>query len=202
MLGPGNEGAAKEALAAYPQGLQMGGGVNGSNAEAWLSAGASHVIVTSWIFRNGRLDWDRLDQLVQIVGQDRLVIDLSCRKRDGAYWVVTDRWQTFTDLEVNRQTLLKISGFCSEFLIHAVDVEGLCSGIDGELIASLGKWSPIPCTYAGGAKSLSDLQEVARLGNGRIDLTIGSAMDIFGGTGVKYADVVAFNQAKRASDAA
>src|SRR5689334_2256544 len=97
MLGPGNEGAAKEALAAYPQGLQIGGGVNGSNAEAWLSAGASHVIVTSWIFRNGRLDWDRLDQLVQIVGQDRLVIDLSCRKRDGAYWVVTDRWQTFTD---------------------------------------------------------------------------------------------------------
>lgn len=199
MLGPGNDEAAWEALAAYPRGLQIGGGINADNAEAWLSAGASHVIVTSWVFQSGQLNRERLKQLVKIVGKDRLVIDLSCRKRGNAYLVVTDRWQKFTDLEVNRRTLEELARYCHEFLVHAVDVEGLCRGIDGELVENLGKWSPVSCTYAGGANSISDLEQVTRLGNGKIDLTIGSALDIFGGTGVKYADAVEFNHAKGAS---
>lgn len=193
MLGPGNDTAAREALAAYPGGLQIGGGINHQNARAWLDAGASHVIVTSWIFRDGRVEWDRLRELVHAIGAPRLVIDLSCRKRGGDYFVVTDRWQKFTDTILSRETLVEFSNFCAEFLVHAVDVEGLCRGIDQELVAKLADWSPIPATYAGGAKSLDDLREVSRLGRGRIDLTIGSALDIFGGSGVRYEDCVAFN---------
>jgi len=193
QLGAGNDAQARAALAAYPGGLHLGGGVNAQNAPAWLEAGASHVIVTSWVFREGRVDWARLDELVKLIGRRRLVLDLSCRKRAGRYFVVTDRWQKFTDLEVNAETFKKFAGSCAEFLIHAVDVEGLCRGIDRELVASLGQWTPIPMTYAGGANSLADLEEVTRLGGGKVDLTIGSALDIFGGTGVKYADCVAFN---------
>lgn len=193
MLGPGNDTAAREALASYPGGLQIGGGINHQNARAWLDAGASHVIVTSWIFRDGRVEWDRLRELVHAIGAPRLVIDLSCRKRGGDYFVVTDRWQKFTDTILSRETLVEFSNFCAEFLVHAVDVEGLCRGIDQELVAKLADWSPIPATYAGGAKSLDDLREVSRLGRGRIDLTIGSALDIFGGSGVRYEDCVAFN---------
>ena len=194
MLGPGNEKAAREALAAFPGGLQIGGGINIDNAEEWLRAGASHVIVTSWIFRDGRLDLDRLEQLAERIGKENLVIDLSCRIRKGSYVVVTDRWQKFTNLEVSQETLRNLANWCQEFLIHAVDVEGLCTGIDAALVRGLGDWSPVVCTYAGGAKSISDLEEVTRLGKGKVDLTIGSALDIFGGTGVKYADVVAFNR--------
>jgi len=193
-LGPGNETAAREALGAWPGGLQYGGGVTADTAESWLEAGASQVIVTSWVFRDGRLDADRLDALVRRIGRDRLVLDLSCRRRDGRFWVVTDRWQKFTDLPVDAETCRRLAGFCAEFLIHAVDVEGLCNGIDSELVADLSKWSPIPATYAGGAKSLEDLESVQRVGGGRIHLTIGSALDIFGGTGVRYADCVAFNR--------
>jgi len=198
MLGPGNEQPAREALAAYPGGLQIGGGVNAENAHAWLNAGASHVIVTSWIFYNGQLDWDRLRKLVSVVGKERLVLDLSCRKRRADYLVVTDRWQKFTDLALSADTLSKLSGHCAEFLVHAVDVEGLCRGIDAELVERLGEWAAIPTTYAGGANSLRDLEEVTRLGKGHVDLTIGSALDIFGGKGVKYADVVAFNSRQHA----
>ena len=194
QLGAGNEAAARSALAAFPRGLHLGGGVNAQNASAWLDAGASHVIVTSWVFREGQVDWARLDELVRVVGKSRLVLDLSCRKRDGEYFVVTDRWQKFTTLVVNAATLYQFSQFCGEFLIHAVDVEGLCRGIDHELVAKLGEWTPIPMTYAGGANSLADLQKVTELGQGKVDLTIGSALDIFGGTGVKYADVVSFNR--------
>jgi|SRR5450756_1541189 len=194
MLGPGNNAAARAALAAFPGGLHIGGGINSTNARAWLEAGASHVIVTSWVFREGRVDWARLEELVKIIGKDKLVLDLSCRQRDGKYFVVTDRWQKFTDLEVDAATLKKFSGHCAEFLIHAVDVEGLCRGIDRDLVSKLGAWTPIPMTYAGGANSLANLEEVTRLGLGRVDLTIGSALDIFGGHGVKYADCVAFNR--------
>jgi phosphoribosylformimino-5-aminoimidazole carboxamide ribotide isomerase len=194
MIGPGNETAARDALHAYPSGLQLGGGINLDNARGWLDTGASHVIVTSWVFRNGLLDWERLKSLVTTIGKKRLVLDLSCRRRGDDYIVVTDRWQKFTELNVSRETLEHLASFCDEFLIHAVDVEGLCRGIDRELVESLGEWTPIPTTYAGGAKSLADLDEVTRLGKGRIDLTIGSALDIFGGSGVRYADVVAFNQ--------
>ena len=197
MLGPGNEDAARSALAAYPKGLQIGGGVNAQNARAWLDAGASHVIVTSWVFREGRVDWARLEELVKLIGKDHLVLDLSCRRRGEDYFVVTDRWQKFTELVVNQPTLTKFASFCSEFLIHAVDVEGLCRGIDAELVAKLGQWSSIPTTYAGGANSLADLEQVTKLGGEKIHLTIGSALDIFGGSGVKYEDCVRFNRDSR-----
>ena len=194
QLGAGNESQARAALAANPGGLHLGGGVNAANATGWLDAGASHVIVTSWVFREGRVDWSRLEELVRAIGKDRLVLDLSCRRRGEDYFVVTDRWQKFTDLVVNEATLQTFSRHCAEFLIHAVDVEGLCRGIDGELVEQLGRWTPIPMTYAGGANSLADLEAVTRLGQGKVDLTIGSALDIFGGNGVKYADCVAFNR--------
>jgi phosphoribosylformimino-5-aminoimidazole carboxamide ribotide isomerase len=194
MLGTGNETQARAALQAYPGGLQVGGGVNLDNARAWLDAGASHVIVTSWVFRDGQVDWERLAQLVAAIGNARLVLDLSCRRRGEGYFVVTDRWQKFTDLAISPQSLEKLAAWCAEFLIHAVDVEGQCRGIDQELVSHLGQWSPIPTTYAGGASSLADLEAVTRLGQGRIHLTIGSALDIFGGNGVRYEDAVAFNR--------
>lgn len=196
-LGPGNEEAAREALGSWPGGLQYGGGVSGENAQAWLDAGASHVIVTSWVFREGRLDEDRLATLVRSIGAGRLVLDLSCRRRGDDYFVVTDRWQKFTDLRVDAETLARLATHCAEFLIHAVDVEGLCRGIDEELVVRLAQHSPIPTTYAGGAKSLEDLQRVEQLGHGRIHLTIGSALDLFGSTGVRYADCIAFNRETR-----
>jgi len=209
MLGPGNETEARAALAAFPGGLQIGGGINTQNARAWLDAGASHVIVTSWVFREGRLDWERLGELVKTVGPNRLVLDLSCRKKAGSpkatgflnpqpstlnYFVVTDHWQKFTGVAITPETLNKLAGSCAEFLVHAVDVEGLCRGIDRELVEKLGQWAPIPATYAGGANLLADLEEVTRLGRGKVDLTIGSALDIFGGTGVKYEEAVKFNR--------
>lgn len=197
MLGPGNESEANAALRAFPGGLQVGGGIHSENAGAWLDSGASHVIVTSWIFNQGHFDAARLDALVKAVGRQRLVLDLSCRKRDGHYVVMTDRWRRFTDLQVNQETLDRFAGCCAEFLVHAVDVEGLCRGVDMELVRLLGEWSPIPSTYAGGARSLADLEEVSRIGLGRVDLTIGSALDIFGGTGVRYAEVVEFNRTRR-----
>lgn len=194
QLGPGNESAARAALAAWPDGLQLGGGVTADNARDWLAAGAAQVIVTSWVFRDGRLEWDRLRRLVALIGRERLVLDLSCRKRGDHYYVVTDRWQKFTELTLSAETFALLAAHCAEFLVHAVDVEGLCRGIDGELVAQLAEWSPLPVTYAGGAKSLDDLATVARLGRDRVDLTIGSALDIFGGSGVRYADCVEFNR--------
>jgi phosphoribosylformimino-5-aminoimidazole carboxamide ribotide isomerase len=194
MLGPGNETEARAALAAYPGGLQIGGGINARDARDWLEGGASHVIVTSWVFREGRVDLERLGELVKTVGKNRLVLDLSCRKRGENYYVVTDRWQKFTEVAITPETLRKLAGSCAEFLVHAVDVEGLCRGIDRELVGKLGRWTPIPTTYAGGANSLADLEEVTLLGEGKIDLTIGSALDIFGGHGVLFADVVKFNR--------
>jgi phosphoribosylformimino-5-aminoimidazole carboxamide ribotide isomerase len=194
MLGAGNENEARSALTAFPGGMQIGGGINSENARDWLEAGASHVIVTSWVFREGKIDWERLDELVKKIGKKKLVLDLSCRKRGKNYFVVTDRWQKFTELIVNEETLKKFSDYCAEFLVHAVDVEGLCKGIDRELVEKLGQWTPIPTTYAGGANSISDLETVTTLGQGRVDLTIGSALDIFGGSKVKYEDCVKFNQ--------
>lgn len=196
-LGPGNDDAARAALAAYPGGLHLGGGVDAENATGWLEAGASHVIVTSWVFRDGQLDWERLKRLVGVIGKERLVLDLSCRKRGAEYVVVTDRWQKFTELTLSQETLARLAAFCDEFLIHAADVEGLCRGIDSELVGKLGEWTPIPTTYAGGAKSLADLEDVTRVGRGRVDLTIGSALDVFGGSGVTYAGAVEFNRRQR-----
>lgn len=198
MLGPGNEAEARSALAIYPGGLQVGGGINGENAAAWLDAGASHVIVTSWVFSGGKVDWERIKELAQKIGKKRLVLDLSCRKRGEQYLVVTDRWQKFTDVALGQSALREFEQYCDEFLIHAVDVEGLCRGIDAQLVKSLADWACIPTTYAGGAKSLEDLRLCTELGRGRVDLTIGSALDIFGGSGIRYEEAVAYN--RRAKD--
>lgn len=199
MLGAGNDNEARNALKAFPGGLQLGGGVNLDNARDWLEAEASHVIVTSWVFQEGKLDWARLKSLVAQIGRERLVLDLSCRKRGGDYFIVTNRWQKFTDLVVSAEHLDKLGSWCAEFLVHAVDVEGLCRGIDEELVKKLGDCSPIPSTYAGGANSLADLERVTQLGHGRVHLTIGSALDIFRGTGVRYQDAVAFNRKQLSS---
>jgi phosphoribosylformimino-5-aminoimidazole carboxamide ribotide isomerase len=174
--------------------MHLGGGVTLANAREWLEAGASHVIVTSWVFNGGELHWERLQQLTRDIGKEKLVLDLSCRRRDRDYVVVTDRWQKFTNLVINGENLDTLAKWCAEFLVHAVDVEGLCQGIDEELVCSLTKCSPIPTTYAGGARALADLETVTRLSGGRVDLTIGSALDIFGGSGVRYQDAVEFNR--------
>ena len=194
MLGPGNEDSALAALEAYPGGLQIGGGIHLDNAAKFLDSGASHVIVTSWLFDEDELNLEKLKILSRLIGKERLVVDLSCRKRGDQYFVVTNRWQTFTSLEVSAETLQSLAEYSDEFLIHAADVEGLCRGIDLALVELLSHSSPIPTTYAGGAQSLDDLQTVSDISDGRIDLTIGSALDIFGGTGVRYADAVAFNR--------
>jgi phosphoribosylformimino-5-aminoimidazole carboxamide ribotide isomerase len=173
--------------------MQMGGGITPDNAKIYLDAGASHVIVTSFVFREGQVDTERLEQLVAAVGQDRLVLDLSCRKQGADFWVVTDRWQRFTEVRITPETLAWLAGSCAEFLVHGVDVEGKRAGIEAELVEKLGAWSPIPVTYAGGATKLADLERVKLLGKGRVDLTIGSALDIFGGD-IKYRDVVAWQR--------
>jgi phosphoribosylformimino-5-aminoimidazole carboxamide ribotide isomerase len=192
-LGPGNHDAALGALEAYPGGMHMGGGITPENADIYLAAGASHVIVTSYVFQQGRLDMDRLRALHALVGRERLVLDLSCRRREGTYWIVTDRWQRFTDLALTPETLASLAGYCAEFLVHGVDVEGLRLGIERPLVELLGAASPIPVTYAGGAQSLQDLELVKQLGGGCVDLTIGSALDIFGGS-LAYSDVVAWQR--------
>ena len=193
-LGQGNDDAAHEALAAWPGGLQIGGGITADNAAGWIDAGASHVIVTSWLFRDGKLDEARLKQLGQAIGQARLVLDLSCRRRGDEYFVVTDRWQTFTELRVNADTLGGLAKRCDEFLIHGVDVEGLGQGVDETLVRLIAEHSPIAATYAGGASSMDDLRKVTELGQGRVNLTIGSALDIFGGDGMRYQEAVSFNR--------
>lgn len=173
---------ARAALSAYEGGLQIGGGINSGNAGSFLDMGASHVIVTSFVFRGGAVDFDRLKELVKAVGKDRLVLDLSCKKReDGNYYIVTDRWQKFTDVQLNAATLELLSGSCAEFLVHAADAEGKQRGIErgaAEILAE----SPIPCTYAGGIASMEDIKLLGDIGSQKIDYTIGSALDIFGGS--------------------
>ncbi len=194
-LGPGNDAAAREALAAYPGGLQLGGGITPENAAFWLEAGASHVIATSCLFdTGGRFQEERLDALVKAVGRERLVLDLSCRRRGDTWIVAMNRWQTLTDLPLTREALHSLSGACAELLIHAADVEGRCEGIDLELVRFLGKHAQVPTTYAGGAKSMEDLALVSEESGGRVDLAIGSALDIFGGKLIRYADCVAWNR--------
>ncbi|MEA4861751.1 MAG: phosphoribosylformimino-5-aminoimidazole carboxamide ribotide isomerase [Victivallaceae bacterium] len=195
-LGPGNDDAAREALAAWPGGMHIGGGVNAANARNWLDAGAEKVIVTSCAFKNGMVDWDSISALVNSVGRDRLVLDLSCRKRNGKYFVVTDLWRKFTNVEVTPGMLEEFSRVCSEFLIHAVDVEGRQSGVDCDLIALLARFSPIPTTYAGGIRNFADIDLVEFAGADIIDYTVGSALNIFGGK-LSYKDVVAHNGSNR-----
>ncbi len=182
---------ALAALQVYPDGLQAGGGITVENAHEFLQAGASHVIVTSYVFRDGKVDYGRLEKLVQAVGKEHLVLDLSCRKKDGSYYIVTDRWQKFTDECVTEELLDRLEGYADEFLIHAVDVEGKASGIEGELAELLGKWNKIPVTYAGGIGSFSDLEELAERGQHHLNYTIGSALDLFGGN-MKFEEVLKF----------
>ncbi len=191
MLGAGNENAAIQALKAYPGGLQVGGGINPQNASIYLDAGASHVIVTSYVFSEGKLQWEKLSQLSQIVGKNRLVLDLSCKKKGGEYFVVTDRWQKFTQISLSNETFALLSQYCDQFLIHAADVEGKKSGIDEELVSLLARCSPIAVTYAGGVNSISDLELIRDSGNFRVDVTVGSALDLFGGN-LNYRDVVSW----------
>lgn len=192
QLGPGNEEAAREALAAYPGGLQIGGGIGLSNAASWIEAGASHVIVTSCLFdAEGRFLEDVLNELARRVGPERLVIDLSCRRTPGGWTVAMNRWQTLTQLELTRGALDGLAEQCAEFLIHAADVEGLCGGIDEELVSLLGAWRGRPVTYAGGIRRMEDFELIDRLSGGCVDATVGSALDLFGGSGVRYADILA-----------
>ena len=172
---------ALSALQAYPGGLQVGGGITAENAREYLDAGASHVIVTSYVFRNGDISFENLNRMMDAVGKKRLVLDLSCRKKDGKYYIVTDRWQTYTKVALSEEILTMLSSFCDEFLIHGVDVEGKRSGIEQELIGLLGKWNRIPITYAGGIRSLEDIEQIRKAGQNKIHVTVGSALDLYGG---------------------
>lgn len=190
-LGPGNDAAAKSALAAYRGGLQIGGGICAANAQEWLAAGASHVIVTSAIFdTTGKLQQNVLCDLVERVGKHRLVLDLSCKRTSKGWTVAMNRWQTLTELNVCPAVLDGLCAYCDEFLIHAADVEGKCNGIDRELVEMLGNWRGCPMTYAGGICSMQDFELIDELSCGTIDATVGSALDIFGGSGLSYQDLV------------
>mgnify|MGYP001161720786 FL=1 len=180
---------AKEALTAFPRGLQIGGGVNLQNAESFLDMQASHVIVTSFVFRDGRIDWDHLKQLVSLVGREHLVLDLSCRFVQDDYYIVTDRWQKVTKQHFSVETLEMLSEYCDEFLVHAVDVEGKTSGIEKQVIQRMGQFQGCPMTYAGGIHSPQDLQYIAKAANETVDYTIGSALDLFGGS-IAYKSIV------------
>ena len=197
MLGQGNEAAAAEALAAYPGGLQLGGGITAANAAAWLARGAGKVIVTSAVFPDGRLSLTRLSELSAAVGPDRLVLDLSCRRAGDAYVVAINRWQTLTDVVLSAETFSLLGRHTNEFLVHAVEVEGKQGGIDSALVAALARWCTGAVTYAGGIASFADVARVEELGLGRVDFTVGSALDIFGGQGLRYADLVAWDRQHR-----
>ena len=188
LLGPGNYSAARSALAAAPGTLQVGGGVNPGNCAAWLDAGASHVIVTSWLFTEGELDMGRLAEMSLSAGRERLVVDLSCLPVDGEYHVACNRWQTICSYTLSSESLARLADYCDELLVHAVGKEGKQGGIDAGLVEKLAEWSPIPVTYAGGIASFADIEALARAGRGRVDFTIGSALDIFGGS-LPYAEV-------------
>ncbi|CAN6337664.1 unnamed protein product [Urochloa humidicola] len=195
MLGadPASQASSLEALRAYPGGLQVGGGINLENAMSYLNEGASHVIVTSYVFSDGKMNIERLRKLVELVGKQRLVLDLSCRKKDGRYTIVTDRWQKFSDVFVDEPTLEYLAAYSDEFLVHGVDVEGKRLGIDEELVELLGRHSPIPVTYAGGVSTMDDLERIKKAGKSRVDVTVGSALDIFGGD-LPYRDVVLWHK--------
>ncbi len=194
MLGPGNEQAAAGALAAFPGGLQLGGSLTAENAPQWLERGAAALIATSYVFREGRLHREHLEALSRAVGREQLVLDLSCAPRQGRYFVATDRWQRLSDFEVCAANLELLAAHCAEFLVHAVEVEGRQQGIDAELAALLGGTAPLPTTYAGGIRSWEDIELLGRLGQGRLDFTVGSSLDIFGGRGLQYAELVDFNR--------
>lgn len=179
------------ALQKAPGTMQIGGGMTDENAAFFLKQGASHVIVTSFVFRDGRIEEENLRKIVAVTGKERLVLDLSCRKKDGVYYIVTDRWQKFTNVELTLELLEHLAEFCDEFLIHAVDVEGKSSGIEADLVKLLGRWDGIPITYAGGVSSYEDLELLKTLGQNKLDVTIGSSLDLFGGP-LKWEKVLSY----------
>lgn len=183
---------ALKALKCYPKGMQIGGGIDNTNAPDYINAGASHVIVTSFVFKDGKINYDNLKLLADTVGREHIVLDLSCRKRDNDYYIVTDRWQKFTEVKVDMQTLTALSEYCDEFLVHGVDVEGKGNGMDEELVNLLSKWERTPITYAGGISTIEQIKDFEKDSNGKLDFTIGSALDIFGGN-LKYDDVKVYN---------
>ena len=180
---------ALKALSAYPGGMQIGGGITALNAEEYLKAGASHVIVTSYVFKDGQFYKDHLEKLVDAVGKEHVVLDLSCRKKENEYYIVTNRWQTFTNVCLTKDLLEELGQYCDEFLVHGVDVEGKSSGVEEELVRFLAENAQIPVTYAGGIGSLEELQKFEKISHGRLDFTIGSALDLFGGS-IPYRDIV------------
>lgn len=182
---------AKKALKAYPYGMQIGGGITADNAKAMLSLGASHVIVTSYIFHDGIIDRERLLRLNEAVGKEHLVLDFSCRKRDGEYFIVTDRWQKFTKVRLDNGLLEELADYCDEYLIHGVDSEGKKAGIEEELVSMLSEYRKTPVTYAGGVGTFKDLEKILRLGRGVVDVTVGSALDLYGGK-LSYKEVIQF----------
>lgn len=198
QLGAGNKDAAREAMEAWPGGMQIGGGINIRNAVEWLEAGASEIIVTSWLFdEDGKFREDRLRELAKEVGRENIVVDLSCRRVQGSaeptWKVAMNRWQTLTNLDVTHATLETLAEWCGEYLVHAADVEGLCKGIDAELTEVLGEWGGIPMTYAGGVAGMDDLKLVQEKSQGNVDVTVGSALDIFGGSGITFEELLAWN---------
>ncbi|KAH8602381.1 hypothetical protein B0O99DRAFT_500176 [Bisporella sp. PMI_857] len=196
MLGPANEDAAKAALTEWRGGLQVGGGITDQNAAQWIKWGAQRVIITSFLFPEGAFSQARLDNVLAALGghKEKLVIDLSCRKKDNTWYVAMNKWQTITDMEINEASIKSLEPYCSEFLIHAADNEGLQRGIDEQLVKKLAQWCSIPVTYAGGGRNIDDLELVKSLSAGRIDLTIGSALDVFGGSGVTFDACVEWNR--------
>lgn len=181
------------ALRTYPGGMQIGGGINADNAKEFLEAGATHVIVTSYVFSDGRINYENLHKLVDAVGKEHIVLDISCRKLDDDYYIVTDRWQNFTKERISPELLDELSQYCDEFLIHAADVEGKCQGIEEELVQLLGAWGKIPMTYAGGISDYQDIEDIKELGQGKLNITIGSALDLFGGP-MNYETVLSYVQ--------
>ncbi|QEG21082.1 phosphoribosylformimino-5-aminoimidazole carboxamide ribotide isomerase [Mariniblastus fucicola] len=200
MLGPGNADAARSALSQWPGGLQVGGGITIENGQSWIEAGASHVIVTSWLFDGPTLDWERVRSFAKEVGSSRIVIDLSCRRAEGGWRVATNRWQTVTDVNVSIELLERLAPYCSEFLVHAADVEGKCDGVDRELVELLSGFENRKLTYAGGVACMDDLLQIDSASQGRLDVTVGSALDLFGGFGLRYSDLVKWNREAAASE--
>ena len=172
---------AAEALAVWPGGLQIGGGVTADNASSYIKAGDSHVVVTSYVFKDGQVQWENLEKLADAVGAGHVVLDVSCRKKDGKYYIVTDRWQKFTKVQLGEEILYWMKEYCDEFLVHGVDVEGKSAGIEEGLVEMLAGVQGIPITYAGGISSLDELERFRRVSGGRLDFTIGSALDLYGG---------------------
>lgn len=198
LLNPSDSSYYKEtkrqallALRTYPGGMQVGGGIHAENAKEFVEAGASHVIVTSYVFKDGKVNYNNLEKILAAVGKEHLVLDLSCRKKDGDYYIVTDRWQKFTEEKITPELLDKLKEYADEFLVHAVDVEGKASGIEVPLAEMLGDWGRIPITYAGGVGSFEDLKQLKEYGKGRLNVTIGSALDLFGGR-MAYKEVLQY----------